>query len=79
MGAFEEGGKVATGVIESLKSQPLAIALLVINILFLGTVIYVLREVAATTRARELHTSELLADLARRCIVPLPHQQERTP
>ena len=35
-GAVEEGAKVATGVIEGLKSQPIALALIVMNVIFVG-------------------------------------------
>ena len=35
MGIGEEGGKVAAGAVEALKSQPLALALIIINVLYL--------------------------------------------
>ena len=35
MGIGEEGGKVAAGAVDALKSQPLALALIIINVLYL--------------------------------------------
>ena len=35
MGIGEEGGKVAAGAVEALKSQPLALALIIINVMYL--------------------------------------------
>jgi len=37
-GAVEEGAKVATGVVEGLKGQPIALALIVMNVIFVGAV-----------------------------------------
>lgn len=36
MGAIEEGAKVATSAVEGLKQQPLALALIVLNAIFIG-------------------------------------------
>jgi hypothetical protein len=47
MGAVEEGGKVASGVIASLKDQPLILALVLFNVLFMGAVAW------GTSKARE--------------------------
>ena len=35
-GAIEEGAKVAGGVVEGLKQQPLSLALIVLNLAFIG-------------------------------------------
>jgi hypothetical protein len=37
-GPVEEGAKVATGVIESLKGQPIILSLVLFNVLFMGAV-----------------------------------------
>src|SRR5262245_38020189 len=34
MGAIEEGGKVAGGIVEGLKTQPLSLALITMNLVF---------------------------------------------
>jgi hypothetical protein len=38
MGAVEEGGKVAVSVVDAMKSQPMTLALIVINLVFLAAV-----------------------------------------
>jgi hypothetical protein len=76
MGAIEEGGKVATGIIDGLKHQPLALALVVINMLFLGSVGYVLHRVGEINSAAAIRRDELLADLARHCVVPSSQTQQ---
>jgi hypothetical protein len=39
-GAVEEGGKVASTLIDAMKSQPMTLALVVFNIVFIGAVLY---------------------------------------
>lgn len=45
----EGASKVASGTIEALKSQPLALALVVINVLFLAAGMWVLKRTADGT------------------------------
>ena len=59
----EEAGKVATSAIDAMKSTPLAIALLVVNIGFLGFAAYVLGEVAANASERNKTQGELISKL----------------
>jgi hypothetical protein len=40
MGAIEEGGKVASGIVDALKHQPLVLALIVINVMFLAATVW---------------------------------------
>ena len=63
MGIAEEAGKVATGAIGALSSTPTAIALLVINAIFLGFTVYVLGEVAANSQERNKSQTELISKL----------------
>lgn len=65
MGAIEEGGKVAHGIVEGLKSQPLALAIIVINVLFLGFMVYITHSLKEQTERKDA----LLSDLARNCVV----------
>jgi hypothetical protein len=39
-GAVEEGGKVAGSLIEAMKTQPMTLALVVFNIVFIFAVLY---------------------------------------
>lgn len=43
-GPVEEGGKVATGVIDALRGNPAMLAIIVLNLLILGLVYYATRE-----------------------------------
>jgi hypothetical protein len=58
-------GKVASSVVEGLKSQPLALPLVVVNLLALGLVAYVLHEISGATQRRDV----LITDLAKHCII----------
>ena len=70
MGAVEEGGKVATAAVESLKSQPLALALVLVNVLFLCAGLYAVHDIAGAVRGREERRDALLLEFAERCILP---------
>jgi hypothetical protein len=61
----EEAGKVATATVSAMSSQPLAIALLVVNIGFLAFAGYVLGEVAANAQARNEGQMNLIEKLVR--------------
>jgi hypothetical protein len=65
MGALEEGGKVAGGIVEGLKSQPLALALIVINVLFLGFMGFIIHSLKEQGERKDA----LLGDLARNCTI----------
>jgi hypothetical protein len=59
----QEVGKVATSAVEAMKSTPLAIALLVVNVGFLSFAAYVLGEVAANASERNKSQLELISRL----------------
>jgi hypothetical protein len=63
MGVTEEAGKVGAAAVGAMSSQPLAIALLVINVGFLGFAGYVLGEVAANASERNKGQMDLIAKL----------------
>ena len=65
MGLTEEGGKVITATVESMKSSPLAIALLVVNIGFLAFAAFVLGEVAQNAQERNRTQMELIGNLVK--------------
>ena len=64
MGLTEEGGKVATATVSAMSSQPLAIALLVVNIGFLAFAGFVLGKVAENAQERNKTQMDLLGRLA---------------
>jgi hypothetical protein len=63
MGLVEEGGKVGTAAVSAMASTPLAIALLIVNVGFLGFAGYVLGEVAANASERNKTQMDLIAQL----------------
>src|SRR4051794_10574470 len=73
MGVTEEGGKVVTSFMDSLKSQPLSLALVVMNLALLGFFYTILTAVAAQ---RDKEVGLLYADhkevreLLAHCVVP---------
>jgi Tfp pilus assembly protein PilV len=59
----EATGKAAGAAIEAMKSTPLAIALLVVNVGFLGFAAYLLGEVASNSAERNKSQIELISKL----------------
>ncbi|MEY9404453.1 hypothetical protein G6321_00031320 [Bradyrhizobium barranii subsp. barranii] len=56
--------KAASAVAKSLRSQPLALALVVINLLFLIGFAFMLREIAQAVERKDA----LLAEIASHCL-----------
>lgn len=66
-GLPEEAGKVAAGVVDSLKSQPISLALIVLNVIFLVIGYLILAKVSDRAAADMLRADELIAKLATQC------------
>jgi hypothetical protein len=60
---IEATGQVASDAVKAMQSQPLAIALLVVNVGFLGFAAYVLGEVASNASERNKGQTELIGKL----------------
>ena len=58
------------------QTQP-ALALVIIKVLFLVGGIYVLRDIAENLKGQQLRKDELLAQLAKDCIVQLPKTENK--
>ena len=67
-GPIEEGAKVAGGVIEAMKREPISLALIVLNVLFLMVFYSLFREISASADRRDT----LLGDLAKSCVSAPP-------
>jgi hypothetical protein len=61
----EQVGKVASTTVEAMRSVPLAIALLVVNIGFLAFAAYVLGEVASNAAERNKNQTDLIAQMVK--------------
>jgi hypothetical protein len=72
MSVTEQAGKVATGTVDALKSQPLALALVIVNVLFLGGGGYIATAFMKEIGNASLRKDELLADMAKRCLYATP-------
>ena len=59
----EQAAKVAHSAVDAMKSTPLAIALLVVNVSFLGIAAYVLGEVSANAQERNKAQTDLITKL----------------
>src|SRR5262245_30261933 len=53
MGAVVEGGKAVSGIVDSLKTQPLSLALVIMNLALLG-MLYYIAEKSSTSRQHSL-------------------------
>jgi hypothetical protein len=63
MMVLDTSGKIATSAIDAMKSTPLAVALLIVNVAFLAFAAYVLGEVAANASDRNKTQTELITKL----------------
>ena len=66
-GAVEEGAKVATGLIDGLKSQPLSLALIVMNIVFVGFMAWAIHITNQRTTNQYATKDQLIAKLIEQC------------
>lgn len=66
-GLAEESGKVAVSVVDSLKSQPISLALIVLNVIFLITGYLILAKVSDRSSADAQRADDLIAKLVSQC------------
>ena len=66
-GAIEEGAKVATGVVEGLRQQPLSLALIVVNVVFVAFFAWIANEFNQRTTHQYQVKDELIAKLIDKC------------
>lgn len=60
MMVLREGVKVASGIVEGLRAQPLALALVVINVLYLGVAVWFLSLLADRAAANDTFLLKLI-------------------
>jgi hypothetical protein len=63
MGVTEEAGRVAGGVVEAMKGYPAVLLLLLVNLGFLGVIVYLMGEAVASSRGRDKTQMELIEKL----------------
>lgn len=72
-GPVEEAGKVATGFMEVMKTQPLALALVLMNIALLGLFWFIIDRIDDRNASRDkiVHEDQMqIRELLSKCIVP---------
>ena len=77
MGALEKGGKIASSTIDAMKSQPLALALLTVNLLFLLAAGLFVHEVAAHSAEGQQRKDKLIAEMMERCLMAAPPKGDK--
>lgn len=82
MGAVEEGAKVASGVVDALKSQPLSLVMLIINVALVA-LLWRVAEGVKETREREVallyDNQKHIAEILSRCVVTDPNKRTEVP
>ena len=73
-GAVEEGAKVATGIVEGLRTQPLSLALIVVNLVFIGFMAWIAHEFNVRTTHQYEVKDQLITKLLDQC---RPNQQSQ--
>lgn len=81
-GPVEEGAKVATSVVAAMSGQPMLLAIIVINLLFLGAVgwgTYKARESFIGTIEKLIDKQDKMAEMLYRCTPTNPSYQQFPP
>jgi len=55
--------------VDAMKSQPLALALIIVNLMFLAGGLYAAKILLANIATAEAHRSELINTLAEKCLL----------
>jgi hypothetical protein len=66
-GPVEEGAKVASGIVEGLRTQPLSLALIVMNLVFVLFVAWLANEFNKRTTHQYEIKDQLIAKLIDKC------------
>jgi len=69
MNGKEAAGNIASNVVEGLKAQPLALALIVVNFMFLLGGLYAAKSLLNNIATAEAHRSELVKSLVEKCVL----------
>jgi len=68
MMVIKETGEVVVATVDAMKSVPLALALLVVNVGFLAFAAYILGEVSVNASERNKSQMDLIGRLATQCM-----------
>lgn len=59
----------ANSVVDAMKSQPLALALIIVNLMFLAGGLYAAKTLFANIATAETHRSEFVNTLVEKCLL----------
>ena len=79
MGMTEEAGKAAGAIATGLSAQPLALALVCINVAFLAVSIWFLRDVIESATDTNKRRDALMMQLIKDCTVATPSKPVEQP
>jgi len=69
MNGREGATNLASNVVEGLKSQPLALALIVVNMMFLAGGLYAAKTLLGNIATAETHRSQFINTLVEKCVM----------
>jgi hypothetical protein len=72
----EQAGRVVSGVTDALKSQPLALALVLVNLMFLAGGIYVAKDFFQRLESASLRKDTMVEEMMKRCMASLPKEDK---
>jgi hypothetical protein len=65
-GPAEQAGKVATGIVDAMRTQPILLFLMVMNIVVFAAVFWSIRQ----ERQMQFEISKMSVDLLAKCVTP---------
>jgi hypothetical protein len=70
----EQAGRVVSGVTDALKGQPLALALVLVNLTFLAAGIYVAKDFFSRLESASQRKDLMVEEMMKRCMASLPKE-----
>ena len=70
----EKASKVVSGTVEALKGQPLALTLVILNVMFLAGVMYTAHDFFQRLENASLRKDNMVSQMMERCMTALPNK-----
>jgi uncharacterized BrkB/YihY/UPF0761 family membrane protein len=72
----EQAGKVVSGTVDALKGQPLALALVIINVMFLAGGMWTAHDFFQRLESASLRKDTMVEEMMKRCMASLPKEDK---